>query len=151
MKLFKELKKGETVHILDRKSAEYILGEVEDAPSLPHYDARQPTMAVDVKIRIKDNVRTYTIPENLSVTYASDLCIATEQSDLLVEVTSLLKKAEDSIENYPRQVEIRDRCKALMEDLNPTLKAQRENDERFKKLEEGQSELASLLKQLINK
>lgn len=147
--LFKDLKQGQLVHILDRKSAEYMTGKVVETPSLPHYDNRQPTMTVDVNIDIKGEKRVYAIPENLAVTYAGDLCIATEQKDLLNEVEQIEAKADEAIADYPRQQKVKEKCRQLVLDLNPSLKTQQANEARLNRLEQGQEKLLGMLERFM--
>lgn len=149
MILFKDLKQGQIVHVLDRKTADYMTGKVEETPSLPHYDNRQPAMSVDVKINIKGDSRIYAIPENLSVTYAGDLCIATEQTDLVQVVDDIEKKADEAIADYPRQKEVKEKCKHLALELNPTKKAQIENEERLNRIEQQQDKMFNMLEMFM--
>lgn len=147
--LFKDLKQGQTIYAIDRKNAEYIEGRVEETPSLPHYDNRQPTMTVDVKLSLKGEQRVYSIPENLSVTYAGDLCIATDQKDLISIVKDMEKKADEAIADYPRQKEVKDKCKKLALDLDPSLKARMESEDRLNRLEEKQEKMYGLLERFL--
>lgn len=151
MKLFKDLKQGEAVHVLDRKSAEYFVGTVEDTPSLPHYDSRLLVTTVDVRLNIKGDSRVYSIPENLSVTYSNDLCIATDQHDLIAIVDEIAAKADEAIANYPHQLEVRDKCKALALELNPERKAKQENEERMTRMEERQDKMFAMLEDFMRK
>lgn len=126
--LFKDLKQGQQVYVLDRKLAEYYTGTVEDTPSLPHYDPRQPIMMVDIRMNIKGESRVYSIPENQSLTYTGELCISVEQRDLIPIVKEIELKADEALADYARQKKVKERCKSLILELNPELKEKRQND-----------------------
>lgn len=151
MLLFKDTKEGQNVYMFNRKSAEYKVGSVSSAPSLPHYVQNSAVLMTDVIIKVEGSEKTYSIPENLSLTYAGDWCLATEQHDLLREVEALDAQAEKQIADVPRLEEVRERCKQLKLDLNPQLKAQEETEKRFSRLESNVSELTSMMKTFMKK
>ncbi len=133
-----------------RHDADFKSGTVVTQPSVPHYSPNQPVFMVDVCIKVDDVEKTYTIPENLSVTYAGDWCIATERQDLLREVELLDQQAETSINDVPRLEEIRNRCAKLKLELNPALKEKQENEERLAKLEDNMSRLTDMFAKFMN-
>lgn len=105
----------------------------------------------DIAIRTDGEEKTYSIPENLALTYAGDWCLATEQHDLLREVEALDAQAEKQIADVPRLEEIREKCKKLKLDLNPQLKQQQETEQRFGRLEKNMEELSTMFKTFLNK
>lgn len=149
MILFKDTKEGQTVYLFNRNNADYKQGIISSAPTIPHYVPNQPVLMTDVSIKVEDEEKVYSIPENLSLTYAGDLCIATEQQDLLREIDSLDAKAEKTLNDVPRLQDIRERCKQLKLDLNPQLKSQLETEKRFEKLESNIGELSSMFKEFM--
>lgn len=149
MVLFKDAKEGQTVYLFNRNNAEYKEGVVSTVPTMPHYVPGQAVMMTDVSIKVEDSEKVYSIPENLSLTYAGDWCLATEQQDLLREIESLDAKAEKTINDVPRLEQIRDKCKKLKLDLNPQLKAQIDNERRFDKIEKNMEDLSSMFKEFM--
>lgn len=133
-----------------RHDADFKSGTVVTQPSVPHYSPNQPVFMVDVCIKLDDVEKTYSIPENLSLTYAGDWCIATECQDLLREVELLDQQAEKSINDVPRLEEIRERCAKLKLDLNPSLKERKENDERIARLESSVTRLTDMFAKFMN-
>lgn len=79
-------------------------------------------MVVDVTIESEGKTATYTIPENLSVTYAGDIVLATDKQGLVCEVEAMKNAAEKILESIPRQKEIVDKSSTLLADLNPAFK-----------------------------
>lgn len=149
MVLFKDAKEGQTIYLFNRNDADYKTGVVSAVPTAPHYVPGQAVLMTDVSIMVEDSEKVYSIPENLSLTYAGDWCLATEQQDLLREIESLDAKAEKTINDVPRLEQIREKCKKLKLDLNPQLKAQIDNERRFEKLENNIGELSSMFKEFM--
>jgi hypothetical protein len=59
-------------------------------------------MVIDVTIESNGKTATYTIPENLSVTYAGDIVLATDKQGLIAEVESMKNTAEKILESVPK-------------------------------------------------
>lgn len=149
MVLFKDVKEGQTIYLFNRNNAEYMEGVVSTVPTAPHYVPNQAVLMTDVSIRLEDSEKVYSIPENLSLTYAGDWCLATAQQDLLREIELLDAKAEKTINDVPRLEHIREKCKKLKLDLNPQLKAQMDNEKRFEKIEKNMEDISSMFKEFM--
>ena len=59
-------------------------------------------MVVDITIESSNKTATYTIPENLSITYAGDIVLSTDKICLAREVESMKNTAEKIIESVPK-------------------------------------------------
>lgn len=149
--LFKDLKQGHTVHIFNRKTAEYQQGIIASDPSLPHYQATMPTMVVDVPITIGSDTKTYSIPETLSTTYYGETCISTDLSAILSEIDQLDNQAEAALAAIPSWEKVKKQCSELRDTLNPEIKEKRILDERMTKLEGSMSDMKDMFKQLMDK
>lgn len=151
MILFKDVKEGQSIFMFCRKNADFSVGTVSSAPTLPHYVPNQAVMMTDLTIKADGSEKTYSIPENLALTYAGDWCLATEKQDLLREVEALDAQAEKQIADIPRLEEIREKCKKLKLDLNPQLKQQEETEQRFGRIEKSMEELSTMFKTFLSK
>lgn len=149
--LFKDMKQGHSVHIFNRKNAEYQQGVIAADPSLPHYQSPQPSMVVDVPITIGSETKTYSIPESLTTTYCGDLCISTDVSAILNEVDQLSRQAETAIAAIPTWEEIQKRCSNLRETLNPEVKEKKLLDQRMTNLENNMNSISTMFKELMKK
>ena len=122
----------------------------------PHMDMNnkpqlgQSQMVVDVTIESEGKTATYTIPENLSVTYAGDIVLSTDKQGLLCEIEAMKNSAEKVLESVPRQREIIDKATTLLADLNPIYKEKKQNEQRFSKIEESISRMESTVNNFIN-
>ena len=122
----------------------------------PHMDMNnkpqlgQSQMVVDVTIESEGKTATYTIPENLSVTYAGDIVLSTDKQGLICEIEAMKNSAEKVLESVPRQREIIDKATTLLADLNPIYKEKKQNEERFNKMETSINKLEQTVTNFIN-
>lgn len=150
--LFKDLKQGYSVYILNKQTLTITVGKVTQV-SFPRADfskSMQPNTVVDITIEADGKTATYTIPEGLSVTYANDLVLATDKQGLSCEVEAMKSNAEKILESVDRQREIVDKASTLLAELNPVYKEKKETDERFSKMENSISRLENTVANFIN-
>lgn len=156
--MFKDIKQNYPVYIFDKQTAEYMQGKVTSV-SLPRYQ-REPSgipmsssvnnyMVVDVTIDAGGRTATYTIPENLCVTYAGSLVLSTELNGVLREIEAVNKEAEQALSEIDKKKEVKKRTSSLLVELNPTYREKKETEERFSKIENNVSEMKELLTNFI--
>lgn len=107
-------------------------------------------MVVDVTIEANSKTATYSIPENLSVTYAGDVVLSTDKQGLMAEVEQMKNTAEKILESVPKQKEVVDKTTVLLSELNPVYKEKKETEQRFSKIEESISRMESTVNNFIN-
>ena len=152
---FKDVKQNYSVYILNKQDITIIDGKVISV-GFPHLDLStkpamgQSQMVVDVTIESNGKTATYTIPENLSVTYAGDIVLSTDKQGLIVEVESMKNTAEKILESVPKQKEVVDKTTVLLSELNPIYKEKKETEQRFSKIEESISRMESTVNNFIN-
>lgn len=148
---FKDVKQSYSVYILNKQNMTIEDGKVMSV-GFPHMDLNsKPTqMVVDITIESNGKTATYTIPENLSVTYAGDIVLSTDKQGLLYEVEAMRNSAEKILESAPRQKEIIDKSTALLSELNPIYKEKQENEQRFSKMESSINRLEQTVNNFIN-
>lgn len=121
----------------------------------PHMDLNQKQtigqsqMVVDITIESSNKTATYTIPENLSITYAGDIVLSTDKVCLAREVESMKNTAEKIIESVPKQKEVIEKATALLADINPVYKEKKETEQRFAKIEESINRMESTVTNFI--
>lgn len=147
--LFKDLKAGYPVYIFHKDGEKRITqGKVtaispSHLPPTPTMQTMQ--MVVDVTIDDGGLSRTYTISDNISVTYANDLVLSTDRDGVLREVEILKNQCAEElakIEEYKKAVS---ECEKILSEWNPVFREKRETEERFSKLETSMSELKSMM------
>lgn len=152
---FKDVKQNYSVYILNKQDMTITEGKVVSV-GFPHMDLTQKAaigqsqMVVDVTIELNSKTATYTIPENLSITYAGDIVLSTDKNGLAKEVESMKNTAEKIIESVPRQKEVIEKSTALLADINPVYKEKKETEQRFAKIEESINRMESTVTNFIN-
>lgn len=151
---FKDLKQNYPIYILNRQDVSLTQGKVT-AVGFPYYNNSNPSQSlntnpqsqrvVDVHVEANGNSAVYTIPETSSITFAGNLVLATTLGDLINEVESIKRMAENHITETPIQEERKEKATALLSELNPAFKEKKEIDERFGKLENSISDLKNMM------
>lgn len=150
-----DVKQNYSVYILNKQDITITDGKVISV-GFPHLDLNtkpamgQSQMVVDVTIEANSKTATYSIPENLSVTYAGDVVLSTDKQGLMAEVEQMKNTAEKILESVPKQKEVVDKTTVLLSELNPVYKEKKETEQRFSKIEESISRMESTVNNFIN-
>lgn len=149
MLLFKDIKQNYPVFILDKQEFSLSIGKATQV-SFPRLEMNQKTgkaeMVVDVTIEAEGKTATYSIPENLSVTYAGNVVLSTEKSGLSGEVEAQKANAEQILASASTAKKIIDKAPLLLAELNPAYKEKQETELRFGKIEKSISGMEELMK-----
>lgn len=160
--LFKDIKQNYPVFILDKQELKVSQGKVVSA-AFPRIDMNagvkpgnvsptNPTgaqMVVDITIEADGKTATYTIPENLAITYAGNIVLSTDRDGLVREIEAMKNAAEQILSTVDHQKAIVEKSSALLAELNPIYKEKIETEERFGKIENSVSELKDMLSNFI--
>lgn len=118
--IFRDIKQHNKVYILDKVNVTIDEGIVT-AVGIPQPNI-EGKIVIDVTINVKDKQATYTIPEQLSVTRANNLVLATDQKDLIQELETMKTNAKLIIDSVDTQKTILQKADKLLLELNPVLK-----------------------------
>jgi hypothetical protein len=161
---FKDVKQNYPVFILDKQELKVIQGKVVSAafpridmnggarPNPASINPTNPTgalMVVDVTIEADGKTATYTIPENLAVTYAGNIVLSTDREGLVREIEAMKNAAEQILSTVDHQKAIVEKASSLLAELNPLYKEKRETEERFGKIEGTVAEMKEMLASFI--
>lgn len=150
MLLFKDIKQNYPVYILNKQEISLTCGKAT-AVSFPRMEMNQKTgkteMVVDVTVEADGKTATYTIPENLSVTYAGNIVLSTDKQGLTGEVEAMKNNAEQVIASVSHAQSIIDKAPSLLAELNPVYKEKQETEKRFGEIEKSISRMEDLMKQ----
>lgn len=156
--LFKDIKQNYSVFIFDKQKVECVQGKVLSV-SLPRMQMPSSMtsmnqmgttpMVVDITVETNGRTATYTIPENLSVTYADNLVLSTEREGVVREIEAMKNTAEQVLNSVERQKEIKEKTTELLVELNPVYKEKKDTEERFNKIENSVSEMKNMLSSFI--
>lgn len=152
---FKELQKNHPVYVLDKSKVEVKQGKV--IQTAPHMNTGISTISGngqpmrDVTIEVDGKQTIYTIPEQLTVTYAGELVLATDKQSLSPEVERMKNEADAVLASVDRMKEIKGKSEELLAALNPAVKEKQETERRFKSIEGDISGIKGMVKQLLEK
>lgn len=146
---FKDIKPNHTVFILDKQELSVMHGKAVNV-GFSRLEVNPNTgkseMVIDVTIEVGGKTTPYVIPENLSVSYAGNLVLSTNEIGLANEVKSMQIAADQyfAAESYQRKV--KEKSPSLLADLDPMYRDKQETEKRFGKIEGSISEMKDLMK-----
>lgn len=119
--------------------------------SQPKIDMSKPnscmsgtTLIVDIDLNIEGKTVSYSIPENLDITYTNTgLVLATDPNKLINEVNILHQEANDQLAKKEYYENIINKTPDLLAELNPQLKEKQETDRRLNLMESSMSTMQS--------
>ena len=144
---FKDIQQGYSVYILNKQDMTVIQGKVT-GNTFPRMDTinGKTQMVVDVNIEADGKTATYTIPETLSVTFAGNLVLSTDQEGLAREVEAMKNNAEKRLASVDKDKMIVEKATSLLAELNPIYKEKQQTEQRFRKIEGAITDLKELMK-----
>lgn len=152
---FKNIQKNHPVYVLDKSMVEVKEGKVID--NQPHLNTGIATISGsgqpmrDVTIEVDGKRVLYTIPEQLSVTFAGDIVLATDKAELLPEVGKVVNEADEIIKAYESSKKRKQKGEELLAELNPAVKEKQETERRFKAIEGSIDGIKDMVGQLLDK
>ena len=151
---YRDTKINDTIYILDKDKMVLQQGRV--TATSPHGNNTYNTMAAgqmmrDIAIEVEGKNATYTIPENLSVTFAGSIVLATSQQGLSSEIERMKSEAEQALAMMEHHKMVIDRSSGLLAELNPHVREKMENERRFKSIESDMSGIKTMMQQLLDK
>lgn len=102
-------------------------------------------IVVDVTVEANGKTGTYAIPEGLSITYADNIVLSTNQQGLATEIEALQNAAKQYFQMKDYQQKVLDTAPTLLAELNPVYKERQETENRFNKIEGSISEMKELM------
>ena len=144
---FKYIQQGYSVYILNKQDMTVTQGKVT-GNTFPRMDTinGKTQMVVDVNIEADGKTATYTIPETLSVTFAGNLVLSTDQEGLAREVEAMKNNAEKRLASVDKDKMIVEKATSLLAELNPIYKEKQQTEQRFGKIEGAITDLKELMK-----
>lgn len=135
--LLKDCQKGYPIFILNRNDITATQGKIIDV-SRPHFDNRNPsntTMVIDVIVDIDGKQTSFVMSEGSSIAYTDTLVLSCDRADILHEVEAICSRNEEELKQTELRQQTVQKCKSIIEEWNPSVKQQRETDERITKIE----------------
>ncbi len=136
--IFRDLKSGFPVYLLDRNAMKYEQGKVM-AVGLPHADLQAGNfgkMLVDVTIQTGGKQNTYSVCDAEQTAYAGSLLIATSKECVVNEVRAINAQAEETLAKVSAAEATVTACKKLLEELDIAFRERQETEMRFQRIDE---------------
>ena len=156
--IFKELKKGLPVYILNKNNLDYNQGKVIQDATPPRIGSTfGQGLLTDVSIESGGITKIWTLPADQKVAEMqndSDTIIAIDKSTILAMIKSIHGECESYLEGVPHYEEKLEKAKALIAELDQTYKQQQQTEERFTKIEQSIdsiNESLALILKAVNK
>lgn len=151
--VFKDLKNGYPIHLLDRTALKYEQGKVI-AVGLPHADVQPGNygkMLVDITIQTADGKQcTYSVSDVEQIAYAGTLLLTCNKECTINEVRALNAQAEETLAKVEVAKETASKCKALLEELDTVFKDKQETQQRFHKIDERFSTMEEKMDKILS-
>ena len=149
--LFKDVKQNYPVYVLDKQELTISQGKVQSVgfPRMDMLHSNTSSLVVDITIEVDNKTATYTIPENLSITYAGNIVLSTDKEGLTHEIEAMRNSAEQVINSVDKQKEILEKSTKLLSELNPAYKEKQEADMRFSSLESQIGEIKEMFANFV--
>lgn len=151
--IFKELKKGLPVYILNKNTLEYNQGKViQDATQQRMNPTFGQGLLTDVSIEAGGVTKIWTLPADQKVAEMqndSDTIIAIDKSTILAMIKSIHGECESYLEGVPHYEEKLEKSKQLIIELDQNYKQQQQTEERFTKIEQSIDGIQSALTEIL--
>lgn len=151
--IFKDIKSGYPVYILDRGKMEAVTGKVVGV-SGPRYmqmqGIQQTQIVVDITIETDGVSQQYAIPESLSVTYSGDLVLSTDREGILREVEALKGKSVDIVNSIDKHKATIESCDRILQEWNPAFAERKKQEERITGLESKVDKISDMLSSFLS-
>ena len=152
--IFKELKKGLPVYILNKNTLEYNQGKViQDATPQRMNPNFGQGLLTDVSIEAGGVSKIWTLPADQKVAEMqndSDTIIAIDKDTILAMIKSIHGECESYLQGVPHYEEKLEKAKTLISELDSNFKQQQQTEERFLKIEESIGGIQSALAEILN-
>lgn len=149
---FRDVQPNYPVFILDKQELTVKQGKVV-TKGFPHPDLTSITSPsktfIDFGIELDGKTAVYTIPDDLSVTYAGNLVLSPDKTNIINEIEAIKNTAEQIINSVDAQKEKYEKASALLAELNPVYRDKKETENRLTKLEGSIDDIKSMMSKLM--
>lgn len=149
---FKDIQQNYPVFIFNKAELKVYQGKVVNK-GFPYPDRNnlaQAKSVIDFTIEVDGKTAVYTIPDDLSITYANNLVLSPDKASIINEVEALKGSSEQILSSVDRHKEIVEKTSALLAQLNPAYRDKKETDSRLSTLEASVKDIKGMIEKLVN-
>lgn len=153
--MFSNLSQNSILYMLDLNSSPKILSGPVERVSLPRpkYNTFNPNMEmiVDITASINGERREFKgIPNGSIANFGTDAFILAENKESLSSyINSMLQNSKSILESVDKHKKLVEDYEEALQELNPSLKADKEKDKAIQNLQEQMSSLQDGMKQIL--
>ncbi len=97
----------------------------------------QPEMTVDVRVKVDDETMDFKqLSANASIANSGNVVVSDNKDAMSAEVEGLLRTSKGILDSIPYHEKMLVSCDAILRDLNPSFKKEKEQEEKIGALEE---------------
>ena len=111
----------------------------------------QPEMTVDVRVKVDDETMDFKqLSANASIANSGNVVVSDSKDAMSAEVEGLLRTSKGILDSIPYHEKMLVSCDAILRDLNPTFKKEKEQEEKIGMLEEKMVGIEDTLGEMMN-
>lgn len=111
----------------------------------------QPEMTVDVRVKVDDETMDFKqLSANASIANSGNVVVSDSKEAMSAEVEGLLRTSKGMLDSIPYHEKMLVSCDAILRDLNPTFKKEKEQEEKIGMLEEKMVGIEDTLGEMMN-
>ena len=111
----------------------------------------QPEMTVDVRVKVDDETMDFKqLSANASIANSGNVVVSDNKDAMSAEVEGLLRTSKGILDSIPYHEKVIVSCDAILRDLNPTFKKEKEQEEKMIMLEGEVMGIKDTLGEMMN-
>ena len=144
--MFQAVRQGNLFYILEKgDELKLKIGQVVSASNpQPKYGqfntpafGSQPEMTVDVRVKVDEETMDFKqLSANASIANSGNVVVSDSKDAMSAEVEGLLRTSKGILDSIPYHEKMLVSCDAILRDLNPSFKKEKEQEEKIGALEE---------------
>lgn len=148
--LFKDLKEGYQIFVLDKNGIEVTEGRIESITP-PHFDNHYGgnDAVVDLVINAGSKNLSYSFKANTETGYTGSLVITTSRETITREVEATKNQVDMHIANYDKYKSCSEKCNKILSEFSPAFREKAATEERFIKIESSVNDIKGMIKDLF--
>lgn len=110
----------------------------------------QPEMVVDAKIKVGDEtVEFKQLGANLTIANSGNMVVSDSREAMSAEIESMIRNSKQIIDSVPYHEKVLVSCDAMLRDLNPNFKKEKEQEEKIGALEQRMGHIDGKLEKVL--
>lgn len=149
--MFKEIKQGQALYVLNKDSFEFTEFKVESvsSPRLESKPGFMPQMVVD--ITTANPVKTYVLPSESNKGYTGQLILSDDKSLIVGDLKVAQDAIERSLNDVPKKKADLEKIKNLLADLDTEFKERQQLEKRISGIESKFDSMESMIREMYNR